>query len=69
MAAALMARRSGDRVRDVSEELREQVATKLEREGKSAAWVRMVREVAQLEEADERRFFGDSIPVGLRLLD
>ena len=69
MAAALMARRSGDRVRDVSDALREQVARRLEQEGKSEAWVRMVREVAQLEEADERRFFGDSIPVGLRLLE
>ncbi|MCA9577301.1 MAG: molecular chaperone DnaK, partial [Myxococcales bacterium] len=69
MAAALMARRSGDRVRDVSDALREQVAARLEREGKSEAWVRMVREVAQLEEADERRFFGDSLPVGLRLLE
>ena len=50
MAAALMARRSGDRVRDVSDALREQVASRLEQEGKSEAWVRMVREVAQLEE-------------------
>ncbi|MBK8588053.1 MAG: hsp70 family protein [Sandaracinaceae bacterium] len=69
MAAALMARRSGDRVRDVAEALREAVAARLEREGKSEAWVRMVREVTTLEAADERRFFGDSIPVGLRLLE
>lgn len=69
MAAALMARRSGDRVRDVADALREAVATRLEREGKSEAWVCMVREVTTLEAADERRFFGDSIPVGLRLLE
>ena len=69
MAAALMARRSGDRVRDVDEAMREKVAGRLEAAGKSAAWVAMVREVTELDAVDERRFFGDSIPSGLRLVD
>jgi molecular chaperone DnaK (HSP70) len=68
-AAATMARRSGDRVRDLPPDVAERVAARLEAGGVSPAWVRMVREVSHLEAADEKRVFGESLPPGLRLLD
>jgi molecular chaperone DnaK (HSP70) len=68
-AAALLARRSGDRERDLAAPLRERVVGRLEGMGAPASWVRMVREVTHLEAEDERRVFGESLPPGLRLLD
>jgi len=67
-AVALLARKSGDRARDVPSDLGEQVAARLEAIDAPSSWKRMVREVAHLEEADERRIFGESLPPGLRLL-
>ena len=66
-AAAQLARRSSDRGRDLSDELRERVAARLARSGAPAAWSRQVREVVALEEADAERFFGESLPPGLKL--
>ncbi len=66
-AAAQIARFTGDRARDLDEALREQVAIRLEQEGAPKAWIRMVREIVDLSEQDERRVFGDTLPVGLRL--
>jgi len=68
-AATLLARRSGDRGRDLDDGLRAEVATRLEAIGASPSWVAMVREVMHLEEADQRRVFGESLPPGLRLVD
>jgi uncharacterized protein YjeT (DUF2065 family) len=45
------------------------VAERLGKAGAPKSWQTMVREVMQLEEADERRVFGESLPPGLRLLD
>jgi hypothetical protein len=67
-AAVLMARATGDRVRDVSEEIRSQVVERLERIKAPAPWIQMVREPIELGEADEQRIFGDSLPVGLKLV-
>jgi hypothetical protein len=68
-AAALLARASGDRERDLDPALRERVAGRLEDTGAPSSWVRMVREVSHLRAEDERRIFGESLPPGLRLLD
>ncbi|MBX3270470.1 MAG: hsp70 family protein [Sandaracinaceae bacterium] len=68
-AATVLARMSGDRERDLDDALRAQVAARLEAISAPASWVAMVREVTQLEEADERRLFGESLPPGLVLLD
>jgi hypothetical protein len=66
-AAAQIARLTGDRERDLSEELREQVARRLEAANAPEGWVRMVREQVELSMADEMRVFGDTLPAGLRL--
>ncbi|GAB6066770.1 Hsp70 family protein [Methylothermus subterraneus] len=67
-AAALLARRSGDRERDVREELREAVIAKLKQAKAPASWSQMVSEVTELSEADQERMFGEALPPGLKLL-
>jgi hypothetical protein len=66
---AQLARRSGDRARDVDDAVREDVARVLETLGAPTELVRMVREVVEASEAEERRIFGESLPPGLRLVD
>lgn len=68
-AAALMARRSGDRERDLEPELRTRIIERLIGVKAPPAWAGMVREVVELDEADERRVFGDSLPPALKLID
>lgn len=67
-AAALIARATGDRTRDVSDEMRAQVVARLEKAQAHASWVQMVREVVKLDDAEEKRIFGESLPVGLKLV-
>lgn len=67
-AAALMARMTGDRERDIDPALRDRIIGKLHSAKAPQAWVAMVREVVELEEADKRRVFGDSLPPGLKLV-
>ncbi len=70
-AATQIARMTGDRVRDVPDVLREQVAQRLITARAPAGWVAMVSEVtalADVDEADKRRMFGESLPVGLKLV-
>jgi molecular chaperone DnaK (HSP70) len=69
LAAASIARVSGDRERDLKEVLREQVAERLAAAKTPERWRQMVREQVQLDEADERLVFGESLPPGLRLID
>lgn len=67
-AAAQLARRSGDRARDLPEALREEVAARLDAAKVPPSWVKMVREGGLLDEEDRRRSFGESLPPGLKLL-
>lgn len=67
-AAALLARMSGDRERDIDPVLRQRVVEKL-RAGKAPdSWIAMVSEVKELTEADEKRIFGEALPPGLKLI-
>ncbi len=67
-AAAQIARMSGDRTRDLAPELREQVARRLIASKAPASWAAMVQNVVQLDEADQRRSFGEALPPGLKWL-
>lgn len=67
-AAAQLARCSGDRARDLPWPLREQVIARLQATKAPPAWAAMVREVLALDEADQRRSFGEALPPGLQLL-
>ena len=66
-AIAQIARRSGDRARDLDEETRERAATRLERSAAPEDWSRSIRELRALGEKDEQRVFGEALPLGLHL--
>ncbi|MGZ6125903.1 MAG: Hsp70 family protein, partial [Myxococcales bacterium] len=66
-AVAQLARRSGDRARDLDEGARTGAAARLERAGAPPEWARAVREVQALGEKDEQRVFGEALPLGLHL--
>ncbi|MDI1430079.1 hsp70 family protein [Polyangium sorediatum] len=67
-AAMDMARLTGDRARDVSERVRRDVERRLVASGAREEWVRAVREVVAVEEADRAAFYGEGLPVGIRLV-
>jgi molecular chaperone DnaK (HSP70) len=66
---AQLARRSGDRARDVEDGARRRVIEALARAGAPEAAVRTVREVAEASSDEEQRIFGESLPAGLRLVE
>ncbi|SIO31764.1 Hsp70 family protein [Paraburkholderia phenazinium] len=68
-AAVQIARMSGDRSRDLADEVRASVVKRLETVHAPAQWITMVRETVELDEADEGRVFGESLPPGLKLID
>ncbi|WP_437965447.1 Hsp70 family protein [Sorangium sp. So ce260] len=67
-AAVQLARRTGDRARDVSDRIRGEVERRLAKAGAPEAWMKAVREVVAVEEAERAAFFGEGLPVGLRLV-
>ena len=67
-AVAQIARATGDRARDLPEDLRLQIAEQLHAADAAPSWAAMVREVTMLDEADRRRVFGEALPPGLVLL-
>lgn len=68
-AAVQLARRSGDRTRDIDEALRGRVLDRLRAVSAPDVWVRMVAEVAVLAESEQRRVLGEALPPGLVLID
>jgi hypothetical protein len=67
-AATQIARLTGDRARDLEPELRQTVLARLAASNASATWSEQLTSVAELDKADERRAFGESLPAGLRLI-
>ena len=67
-AAVLLARRTADRARDISERVRLEVVRALEAVDAPAEAVHCVREVVPVAEAERAAWFED-LPAGLRLLD
>ncbi|MBL8367972.1 MAG: hsp70 family protein [Candidatus Accumulibacter sp.] len=68
-AATQLARLTGDRSRDLPAEVREEVVARLTAIGASSHWIEQLRTVVELDKADERRAFGESLPAGLRLVN
>ena len=64
-AIAQLARLSGDRSRDLPDELRLRAAARIEKIGPE--WARGIREIVALDEKDEQRVFGEALPLGLHL--
>ncbi|MEQ1559391.1 MAG: Hsp70 family protein [Methyloglobulus sp.] len=67
-AAMLIARKTGDRVHDIDEQMRSQIVDKLNSSKAPKAWLEMVEHYKQLDEKEENQFFGDTLPPGLKLL-
>ena len=67
-AAAQIARLSGDRARDLPPALRDEVVRRLQAVKAPPGWITMVQEAVALDEADQRRSFGEGLPPGLKLL-
>jgi molecular chaperone DnaK (HSP70) len=67
-ALASLARVSGDRARDIDQDLRDLVAERLARLGASDESIRPVREDTEREAAEQGLALGDALPVGLRLI-
>jgi hypothetical protein len=63
-----LARRTGQRALDVDEVHRQTVLATLRTLAVPAHWVRMVEEVSELERDEQGQMLGDSLPIGLRLL-
>ena len=64
-AVSQLARRTGDRARELDEAVRTRVLAALA--GSPETWRRSVAEVVQMTQADEARALGDTLPVGLTL--
>ncbi len=67
-AATLMARKSGDRERDIEAGLANQVIAKLRSVRAPESWLDLVSQVQSLDAAEERRVFGEALPPGLTLV-
>lgn len=66
-AAVQMARRTGDRYRDVGEAVRARVVEWLKEGGAPGHFVTLVSEGGRLEAEEQRTAFGESLPRGLRI--
>jgi hypothetical protein len=65
---AQLARKSGQRALDVDDSHRRSVLSALGAHPVPPHWVRMVEEVSQLEGEEQSQMFGESLPIGLRLV-
>ena len=68
-AATLIARMSGDRVRDIDDMMREQIISKLKLSKAPLSWIEMVEQLKQLDEKEEQQIFGEALPPGLKLIN
>jgi hypothetical protein len=66
-AAVQLARVTGDRARDVSERLRAEVEKKLVAAKAKPEWIRAVKELEEVDEAERVAIMGEGLPIGLRL--
>lgn len=67
-AVMQLARKTGDRYRDVDDAARERVLKWMDRVQAPANLRRLVREVGTLEAEEQGLVFGEALPVGLRIL-
>jgi hypothetical protein len=65
---AQLARRSGQRALDIDDNHRQGVLSVLRGLDVPDHWPRMVEEVSELEQEEQSQMFGESLPIGLRLL-
>jgi molecular chaperone DnaK (HSP70) len=66
-AAVQLARRTGDRTRDLDDDLRMRAIEALRSAKSPDRWITLVSDVVALEAEDEARALGDTLPVGLKI--
>jgi molecular chaperone DnaK (HSP70) len=66
-AVVQLARKTGDRYRDISNSVRDQTLGWLHRQGAADHTVQLVRDGGTLDAEEQSRAFGESLPKGLRL--
>jgi hypothetical protein len=66
-AAVQLGRLTGDRSRDLDEDIRQRTAAALRAAKAPDDWPRMLTELVALTAPDEARALGDTLPIGLRL--
>jgi hypothetical protein len=67
-AATLIGRMCGDRTRDLDQQLRKQILTKLKQSKTPASWSQMVEQFKELDASEEKQIFGEALPPGLKLI-
>jgi molecular chaperone DnaK (HSP70) len=67
-SATRLARMTGDRARDISEKMRADVEKRLVKLDARPESIRAVRELVSVDESERATFFGETLPIGLRLL-
>jgi hypothetical protein len=67
-AVMQLARKTGDRYRDVSDDVRERVLKWMDRLQAPRTMRKLVREGGLLEAEDQGMVFGESLPRGLRIM-
>jgi hypothetical protein len=67
LALMQLARRTGDRYRDVSESIRDRALGWLEQHSAPEHWLQLVRDGGELAEAEEGLIFGEALPHGLHV--
>jgi hypothetical protein len=67
--AVRLARMTGDRARDVADRVRRDVEERLVRLRATPQQIRAVREVVPVEASERAAFFGDALPLGLKLVE
>ncbi len=67
-AATLISRMSGDRNRDIDNDLRLRIIEQLKLAKAPASWLDMIEQVKELNEAEEKQIFGEALPPGLKLI-
>lgn len=68
LTAAHLARATGDRARDLPDEIRDRLVARLQAMAAPPAWIAMIHGKVQLDEVSQKGFLGDSLPPGLKLL-
>ena len=64
-AIVQLARLTGDRARDVDDDIRSRAVAAVRAAQAPPSWERLLTEVVAMEAADQARVFGDTLPVGL----
>ena len=64
-ASVQLARLTGDRARDVEDDLRSRAVAAVRAADAPASWERRPTEVVTMDAADQARVFGDTLPAGL----